>query len=221
MFVYNLLKTLYFYIFVDKKDNFPTGLLCFCGRQGSGKTISAVRYIYNLVNTSNDIVVFSNCSLSFSNGIITDISDLFYYIENNKDKKIIFFIDEIQNSFSSSNSKNFDENILSIITQQRKQKIHIVATSQVFTRMAKPLREQCYTICNCKTILNRLTVNRFYFADDYLMFFDDTSEKKKEKLIPFKKNNYFQTDFLRGLYDTYELIKTLSKCKQYKSYENN
>jgi len=52
---------------------------------------------------------------------------------------VIFAIDEIQNEYNSNSWKTFPEGLLSEITQQRKQKIKIVSTSQVFTRVVKQL----------------------------------------------------------------------------------
>ena len=60
----------------------------------------------------------------------------------NGEKGVIYFIDEIQLYFNSLQSKNINMDVMTQISQQRKQRIHIIATSQVFGRMAKPLREQ-------------------------------------------------------------------------------
>lgn len=218
MFIINFLKALYYYIFIDNNSNdFPTGVLSFCGRQGTGKTISAIMYIYNL-RKKYDCIFYSNISCTFSDGYIADISDIFSIVRNNKNKNIVFLLDELQNTFSSSNSKNFDESVLSLITQLRKQHIHIVATSQVFNRLAKPLREQIHTICNCSTYFKRCTTNKFYYADDYLAFYDLTSDNKMKKLLSIKSYSFFQTEELREMYDTFEIAKSLNNCKKYNRY---
>lgn len=214
MLVVNFIKSLYYYLFVDCENDFPTGLICFCGRQGAGKTISAVNYILELQNKFN-FILYSNISMEEQDGKLSDISDIFSVIKENKGENILFFIDEIQATFSSRNRKGFDEDILRLICQQRKQNIRIVATSQVFTSLAKPFREQCYQVCNCFTFLNRLTFNRFYFADDYNMFYDITSEKKQKKLKTYKKSNFFQDNKLRKKFDTYEIVDSLLKCDKY------
>lgn len=63
---------------------------------------------------------------------------------------VIYLIDEIQLYFNSLKSKNINPEVMVQISQQRKQRKHIVATSQVFGRMAKPLREQFSSVLVCK-----------------------------------------------------------------------
>ena len=61
---------------------------------------------------------------------------------NNAEYGVLFFIDEFHLELNSLESKNIDIDIITEISQQRKQRKHIVGTSQVFMRLAKPLREQ-------------------------------------------------------------------------------
>jgi len=210
MLIYNFIKALYFYFFVDKRvDNFPFGIYFFCGRQGAGKTISAIRYIKEL-QKDFDCLVFSNCDIVGIDGVITDIEQLFTITENAGDSNIVFFLDEVQNQFSCANSKNFDENILSFITQQRKNKVHIVCTSQVFTRVAKPLREQAFRVFECNTYLGRCTVHKVFDAFDYLNYIDSISLEKRKKIKCLYRDSFFQDDKLRNLYNTYEVIHKLT-----------
>ena len=48
------------------------------------------------------------------------------------------------------NYKNINPEVMTQISQQRKQRKHIVCTSQVFGRMAKPLREQFSAVVKCQ-----------------------------------------------------------------------
>ena len=132
----------------------PDGLIIFEGPQGSGKTLSAVNYVYNLLNDYPKALLVSNIELtdypvdnerSFE---FTEAKDLTKY--KNGYYGIIFLIDEIQLYFNSLGSKNIDLGVMTQIAQQRKQRIQIVATSQVFGRMAKPLREQFDTVIHCE-----------------------------------------------------------------------
>lgn len=210
MLIINWLKALYYYLFVDKKQNkFPFGIYFFCGRQGAGKTISAVKYIKDL-QKKYDCLVFSNCEIQNIDGVISDLSNLFEIVENSRGSNIVFFLDEVQNLFSCANSKNFDENILAFITQQRKNNVHIVVTSQVFTRVAKPLREQAFRVIDCRTFLGRCTINKVYDAFDYLEKIEATTEDKKLKVKCLWGESFFQSDKLRSFYDTYEVIHKLT-----------
>ena len=96
------------YDFRFRKDNpnyfDPDGVIVFTGSQGSGKTLSAVRYIDNLCKLYPKAILVSNCALHLPNyhgdllpySGIPDLSRL-----DNGIYGIICFIDEIQTEFSS------------------------------------------------------------------------------------------------------------------------
>lgn len=67
---------------------------------------------------------------------------------------VLYFIDEIHLELNSLESKNIDMDTIVELSQQRKQRKHIVGTSQVYMRMAKPLREQVKNVVLCKNFLN-------------------------------------------------------------------
>ncbi len=71
-------------------------------------------------------------------------------------------LDEIQNWFNSLQSKDFPPEMLTEITQQRKQTKMILGTSQVFSRLAKPIREQTYMLYEPTTLFGCLTFVRKY-----------------------------------------------------------
>ncbi|RFZ78769.1 hypothetical protein DS742_11700 [Lacrimispora amygdalina] len=96
-------------------------------------------------------------------------------------------------------------------TMQRKQKITILSSSQVFTRVAKPLREQCYDVMECRTFFGRWTRVKCYDADDYCSVIDNYSPEKKFKLPKRWVRSFIQTDDLRESYDTYEKVQRLSR----------
>lgn len=124
---------------------YPDGLLVFVGGQGSGKTLSAVNYTYNLAQVYPKSLIVTNIDLKdfpVDNKRVfrfNDATDLKRY--KNGKEGVIFLIDEIHLYFNSLQSKNINMDVMTQIAQQRKQRIHIVATSQVFGRLAKPLRE--------------------------------------------------------------------------------
>ena len=210
MLIINWLRALYYYLLIDtSKNTFPFGIYFFCGPQGAGKTISAVKYIKDL-QKRYDCLVFSNCEIAGIDGLITDLSNLFDIVENSGGANIVFFLDEVQTLFSCANSKNFDENMLSFITQQRKNNVHIVVTSQVFTRVAKPLREQAFRVIDCKTYWGRCTINKVYNAFDYLEKIEARTESKKLKVKCLWSESFFQTNKIRDFYNTFECIHKLN-----------
>lgn len=134
----------------------PDGLILFCGPQGSGKTLSAVRYISRLCSKFPDAIIVSNILLNLPsdnpvlpyNGL-TALSEM-----DNGYSGIVCFIDEIQTEFSSLESKKISPSVLSMISQQRKRRCHIVGTTQLFGRVSKAFREQVSAAVDCKSLFS-------------------------------------------------------------------
>ena len=129
---------------------------------------------------------------------------------------LFFAIDEIQNEFDVYESKNFNLEILKVITQQRKQGIKILATSQVFTRVSKPLREQTYEIIECYTVGGRWTFQKAFEAEEYNMFIDNVDMNKKFKVKRKWRKNFIQSNKIRELFDSYAVIESMKKVLKFK-----
>lgn len=196
-----------------KKSGFvpfaPYGLKMFCGRQGSGKTIGMVWYLDQIRRKYPNAHIYTNFDYVHQTAPLESLPDLLE-LRNGEDG-VVFALDEIQNEFSSAASKDFPETLLSEITQQRKQRICILASSQVFTRVAKPLREQCYEVIDCRTFFKRWTRLKCYDGDDYCSIIDCYNPEKKFKLPKKWVQSFIQTDELRESYDTYAKVKRLSR----------
>lgn len=198
----------------DLKDgvvNFkPFGLRLYCGSQGSGKTIGMVEQLDTYRLEYPDALIVTNFEYQFADKRMNSLVDLLKI--RNGQKGVIFAIDEIQNEFSSNASRNFPETLLSVITMQRKQRINILATAQVFTRVAKPLREQTFEVVDCRTIWGRWTRLKCYSADDYNTTLEKVDKiEAKMKIRKKWKHSFVQTDDLRNHYDTYSVVERLSR----------
>lgn len=112
-------------------------------------------------------------------------------------------LDEIQNWFNSLQSKDFPPEMLTEITQQRKQTKMILGTSQVFTRVAKPIREQTYMLYEPITFFGCLTFVRKYEISTNA---DGLTDNKKFRGCFF----FVQNEELRTAFDTYRKIENLS-----------
>lgn len=185
------------------------GLHMYVGRQGGGKTVSMVNRLNELHKQYPKAMIFTNFYYRYADGRLKSLNDLMR-LRNGTDG-VIFAFDEIQNEFSSQRSKDFPEYLLSAITMQRKQCVTILSTSQVFTRVSKPLREQCYEVIECRTFGGRWTRNRCYDGDDYNYMIDQTDPKKKFKTPRKYKCSFIQSDELRNCYNTYEVIQRLAR----------
>ncbi len=197
--------------FMKKNPNYfyADGLVCFCGPQGSGKTMSAVNYVYNLMKRYPKAILVSNLDLR---DYPVDNERVFRFVNGDDFKKynngqfgVIFLVDEIQLYFNSLKSKNINPDVMTQISQQRKQRKHIVCTSQVFGRMAKPLREQFSNIIKCDKyfgFIEKLSV----IDRDSLTESDDNSMHVSGK-VKFK-SWYIYTPEYFNRYDTYAVINT-------------
>lgn len=199
------------YNFNFRKNNpgyfYPDGLFVFCGPQGSGKTLSAVNYVYNLLKYYPQALLVTNIDLTdypIDNKRVfrfKDASDLKRY--NNDKKGVIFLIDEIHLYFNSLQSKNINPDVMTQIAQQRKQRKHIICTSQVFGRMAKPLREQFSHVMLCKGFLGFF--QKLMLLDrDSIDGEESTGTNLKGKVV--RNFWYVRSPEMFKRYDTYSVI---------------
>lgn len=187
------------------------GLRLYTGRQGAGKTIGMVHDLERYRRRYPHCKIYTNFGYHYQTAPLKSLNDLLNPKLKNGTDGVIFAIDELQNEFSSAVSKDFPESLLSQITQQRKQRVCILATSQVFTRVAKPLREQTYIVIVCKTLFGRYTRLKYYDAEDYIDYADSLNPKQRRKLHKKRYDAFVQSDRIRTLYDSFELIKRLNR----------
>ena len=122
---------------------------------------------------------------------------------------VLFGFDEIHMTLSSDNWKSRPDDLLYYISQQRKMHKQIVASSQVFTRIDKTLREQTNFVVECKSyLLGRLVVNKYYYTEEYICN-DEKKDKGRKKRKVAKFNIYIAKDYIRNSYDTEEIMKDL------------
>lgn len=184
------------------------GITVFVGSQGSGKTLSAVNYVYELMEKYPKAILVTNVALRdypFGNGRVypfDNAEDLARY--NNGEFGVVFLIDEIQLYFNSLESKNINPDVMVQFSQQRKQRKHIVCTSQVFGRMAKPLREQFSTVILCKNYFNIFQSNSLIDRDSLEDESGGTSTNVTGKCR--KCYFWFHRSDMYGRYDTYYTI---------------
>lgn len=186
----------------------PEGLLVFSGGQGTGKTLSAVQYVIKLCECYPRAILCSNVDIvglpKYTEVIEYDGIDSLTSISNGE-YGVIYFIDEIHLEFNSLESKNIDIDVMIEISQQRKQRKHIVGTTQVYGRMAKPLREQIKNVVVCKNYFNLVQFN-------WLIDGDKTTEKDgKLQIEKTKLYVWFHSPSLYGCYDTYAKMRRYNK----------
>ena len=197
----------------------PSGILVFCGPQGSGKTLSAVQYVTKLAEKYPQMILVSNVDIHGLADKIkvypyTGLSDLSKY--NNGFAGVVFLIDEIQIEFNSLESKNIDPSVITEIAQQRKQRKHIVGTSQVFGRIAKPFREQFKYVMLCRCLFGCLQFNTL-IDGEYAMVNDDghIEAQKTKRFLWWHRPELYES------YDTYaKILRTREEGYKYGTRSN-
>lgn len=194
---------------------YPEGLLSFCGDQGSGKTLSAVQYITKILKDYPKAVLVTNVHIEGIKNQVVEYSSLqelinLFDLVHNGEYGVIYFIDEIQVLFNALLRRNLDVRTLETISQQRKQRKHIVGTAQIFVRIDKIFREQMQGVVLCNKLLNCIQYNQRIDGQKVV----EVDGKLKYDV----ERNYiwFHSPKLYNLYDTSKIISAYRK-----EYENN
>ncbi len=198
------------YLREEKKKTFPYhGVYDFSGKQGSGKTISAVRLISNIYLDYKDVYLVTNVNINTD--ILKHIPHenlipftRYYQLFFNYNKPTIILIDEAHLLFNSLESRNADVNMFQVISQNRKRKRVFILTSQVFSRLQPVMREQINTIVMCKTWFNYITHGIVYH--DF--------EKQRDELVGKKEFSYTFTHNRKIHYKMYDTNQTINYSKE-------
>lgn len=118
---------------------------------------------------------------------------------------VLYLIDEIHLEFNSLESKNVPIEVMVEVSQQRKQRKHIIGTCQVFNRMAKPLREQIKNVVICKKFLGLVQFNRLV---------DGETAHEVDGTLKFDTTKFIFWFHSLSLYNSYD---TYAKMKRYRS----
>lgn len=183
------------------------GCTFYVGIQGAGKTMALVEYLERMRRKYPKAIIVTNFDYVHQLRPMQGWRDLLE-LRNGTDG-VIFAIDEIQNEYSTTDWKDFPESLLSEVTQQRKQRVKIACTSQVFTRVVKQLREQALEVVECRTLGGRWTFTRAFSGEDYNDAIDKSSEGKR-KVPRLWRKNFVQSDALRACYDSYAKIERMA-----------
>lgn len=194
-------------IILDRFNNDPDefkeyGVHIIAGKQGTGKSITLTYLLMRYQEMYPKLKVATNYYYKYEDKHIEHWKDIINY--NNGKYGVIVVLDEIQNWFNSLQSKDFPPEMLTEITQQRKQRKIIFGTSQVFGRVAKPIREQTYMLYEPTTLFGCLTFVRKY---DITTDISGNTDTKKYRGCFF----FIQNPEIRGSFDTYRKVEELSK----------
>lgn len=194
-----------------KKIDNSFGLFCYTGKQGKGKTYSAIKFIteqklkhnYTILTNVKSYNVFKD-TIYFNN--INDIIDYCVSFKDNE-KNVIIFFDEIFTILEKKTPLN--KKILSFLSQLRKRKIILVTTAQEWSEINITFRRYVRFQISCnmfslpflKTAIIYNTIN----DGDLIRWNNDTQDFEAPRISAnLSKGN----ESVILSYDTFETIAT-------------
>lgn len=192
-----------------KKPVFPSGSRVYKGFQGSGKTISMCQYAFYVQK------ICPNCHI-FSNIMIKGLNNYHYFNDNdglaealsycNGLDGVLVLIDEAHLFFNKKDGISLD--VLTAISQQRKDLRRIVFSSQIWEELDISLRKQVKEIVSCHNFFF-LQVNKV--SDGETLSFDKLKSEYVAKKIRFEifKHN-------EKLYNCYNTRQKIVNNLEYK-----
>lgn len=213
--IFNLVRSLNYKrkFFLDNPTYFdPSGIWVYCGAQGSGKTLSAVQTLLNMAKMYPRAQIVSNMNIY---GLDREIIPFERYEQigemSNGIEGIIFFLDELHVLWNSLESKDIPISEMAVFCQNRKDRRVIIGTSQVYGRIAKPIREQLQYVVNCKNYFNLIQVNEII---------DPTESIEKDGHVSgqlVKMQVFFHSP---EMYKSYETLNKISKIERKEILKN-
>ena len=133
-----------------KKGSFPTGSRVYTGYQGSGKTLSLTKYAFDLKELFPKCRIYSNVKLfGLKYYPISDTQSLKVAIRSkNGSDGVLILLDEAHLYFGRKDGIPLD--LLTCISQQRKDRRRIVFSSQIWEELDISLRKQVKEIVHCR-----------------------------------------------------------------------
>ena len=198
---------------------YPAGIWVFCGPQGSGKTLSMVQTLKKMLKEYPKAMVVSNLQIY---GLDVPIIPFESYDQlltlSNGVNGIIFVLDEIHVLWNSLESKEIPISEMATFCQMRKDRRVILGTSQVYSRIAKPIREQLQYVIECRNFWGVFQWNEVL---DPAYCVEEGGNLNASKIC---NRFWFHTPALYGSYDTLFKItkaKRLEEPKGGRKYGKN
>ena len=182
---------------------FPTGTRVYKGFQGSGKTLSMVHYAKRIMCEFPEAAVFSNIKF------LDETRPIFF--TSNDDLEAILslspgpsgcllLLDEAHLFFNKKRGISLD--FLAAISQQRKNRFHIVMSSQIWEELDISLRKQVREIVSCRSLFRTIIINDV--ADGETLTYDKLEGAFVAKHLYTEV--FHMTEELCQSYDTYQRI---------------
>lgn len=189
------------------------GLHIYLGAFGQGKTSSMVRDAYNICRRYPSVTLLTNVDvLNFPKHTKIQKLRCARDILNAPDNTLVL-IDEIGTIFNSrdwaSSKGSMPKPLFQHICQCRHRHLAVLATTQDWGFLDKQLRQIATDVTVCSASFahpfSRKITNKRYNAREY----DNFQSNPLLPLTCLSVDVYLQTDFIRSLYDTREMVQTI------------
>lgn len=188
----------------------PDGIWVFCGPQGSGKTLSAVQCVQQIAHDYPAARIISNIDFTYDDGggkVQPEVFESYDQLteEDNGIYGLVFLLDEIHVLWNSLESKRIPITEMAALCQMRKSRRLIVGTSQVYGRIAKPIREQLKYVIECRNYFKVLQHN---------IVMDPTRSVERNGTIASEvlcERWWFHTPELYRSYETLDKVKRIDR----------
>lgn len=208
-FLYVKIIDLYYYLKNKEWNIFKGyGLHIYVGMFGSGKTSSMVHDAYCLAKRYKDLNILTNMKLQnfpeWTNIIqMEDTNDIVTAPPNT-----LVLIDEISTVFNSRKYKTdgIPVPLLGMLLQVRKERKMIFATAQRFQHVDALLRQITYSVRDCTCWFGRWNWIYKFDAWDY-----ENRQNPLIKIPVLGSSAFIQTNKIRNLYDTMEMVEEVKK----------
>lgn len=189
--------------FAPKRGKF--GVYCYCGKQGQGKTYSAVEYLLQ----NKDKRIYSNVKTIV--GVeYTPIGGFDDLLKLRSEHDCIILFDEIFTALTKSTKVTTD--VLDFLSQMRKRRIVFITTAQEWLEINMTLRRYCRYQIDCRMINFLglgLLVKKFYDAEDMKW-----SQLDNEYVAPLLETSISKCNLeVANSYDTFEQIESSGNMK--------
>lgn len=174
------------------------GIIIFEGEQGDGKSISMIEFALRMIREFPLVKTIANLRFDYADEQLKDWKQLITF--KNGVYGVIAIMDELQNWFSCKDSKDFPPEMLSVVTQNRKNKRIILGTAQSFYMLSKDIRTQCTEVRRCKTLFGCITI-----VIRKKPICNSAGDVEKWRFLGWYW--YVHTPELRECYNTYEVIE--------------
>ena len=171
-------------------------IIIFVGTMGSGKSLSMVKEAYNYY--LQGFRILTNMTLNFPSEIVT-AKDIQQFAKNQENLyNTVILIDELH-IFMDSRRSGSTKNVMGsyFVTQTRKQKVKLLATTQHRHQIDRRVRDNTDCFIDCEKI--ELPIN-FSDGKPCLLITNHVNTRKTYHKTTFIGNTYFDK------YDTEEII---------------